>query len=313
MKEPGEQQVSHSETAGNHHNRLIGQKSPYLLQHADNPIDWFPWGSEAFKTAMKEDKPVFLSIGYSTCHWCHVMEHESFEDPEVAELMNDAFISVKVDREERPDIDNVYMAVCQAMTGSGGWPLTIIMTPDRKPFFAATYVPKERRFGRIGLLELIPRIKELWTTRRAELVDTADQIVAALRETSHDEAGERLGESTLKRAYEQLSERFDEANGGFGGAPKFPTPHNLSFLLRFWKRTGDERAPRMVEKTLQKMYRGGIYDHLGFGFHRYSTDSLWLVPQFEKMLYYQARLALAYTEADQATSSQVENSLRCFG
>jgi len=283
------------------HNRLIFQKNPYLLQHAENPVDWYPWSEEAFEKARKENKPVFLSIGYSTCHWCHVMAHESFEDPEVAKLMNETFVSVKVDREERPDIDSVYMTVCQMMTGSGGWPLTIIMTPKKEPFFAATYIPKETRFGRIGMLALIPRIKELWSTRQAEVLSSATQITASLRETTPEAPGEGLSEPLLHLAYEQLLERFDEHNGGFGNAPKFPTPHNLFFLLRYWKRTGNEKALNMVEKTLQSMRRGGIYDHIGFGFHRYSTDSRWLVPHFEKMLYDQALLAIAYTEAYQAT------------
>jgi len=283
------------------HNRLIFQKSPYLLQHAENPVDWYPWSEEAFEKAKKENKPVFLSIGYSTCHWCHVMARESFEDPKVAKLMNETFVSVKVDREERPDIDSVYMTVCQMMTGSGGWPLTIIMTPNKEPFFAATYIPKETRFGRAGMLTLIPRIKELWSTRQAEVLSSATQITASLQNTAPGAPGEGLNEPLLHLAYKQLLERFDEHHGGFGSAPKFPKPHNLLFLLRYWKRTGNEKALNMVEKTLQSMRRGGIYDHVGFGFHRYSTDSRWLVPHFEKMLYDQALLAIAYTEAYQAT------------
>ena len=283
------------------HNRLIFQKSPYLLQHAENPVDWYPWSEEAFEKAKKENKPVFLSIGYSTCHWCHVMAHESFEDPEVAKLMNETFVSIKVDREERPDIDSVYMTVCQAMTGSGGWPLTIITTPNKEPFFAATYIPKETRFGHVGILILIPRIKELWSTRQAEVLSSATQIAASLQNTAPGAPGDSLNESLLHLAYKQLLERFDGHHGGFGSAPKFPTPHNLLFLLRYWKRTGNEKALNMVEKTLQSMRRGGIYDHVGFGFHRYSTDSRWLVPHFEKMLYDQALLAIAYTEAYQAT------------
>ncbi len=283
------------------HNRLIFEKSPYLLQHADNPVDWYPWGPEAFDKARKEDKPIFLSIGYSTCHWCHVMGHESFEDLEVARLMNEFFVSVKVDREERPDLDNIYMAVCQMMTGGGGWPLTIIMTPDKKPFFAGTYFPKESRYGRIGMLDLIPRVKELWITKPDEVFKSANQITLALQQISSGAPGEDLGESTLRTAYEQLAQRFDAQYGGFGSAPKFPTPHNLLFLLRYWKRTGNEKALQMVEKTLRALRSGGIYDHVGFGFHRYSTDQLWLVPHFEKMLYDQALLAMAYTEVYQAT------------
>jgi uncharacterized protein YyaL (SSP411 family) len=279
------------------YNRLSQEKSPYLLQHAENPVDWYPWGPEAFAKAHKEDKPIFLSIGYSTCHWCHVMAHESFEDPEVARLMNEALVSVKVDREERPDIDGIYMSVCQIMTGRGGWPLTIIMTPEKKPFFAGTYFPKQSRLGQIGMVDLVPRIKEIWVTDREKVMDSAGKIATALQQMSNDRPGEELGESTLNRAYEQLAERFDEKNGGFGRAPKFPTPHNFFFLLRHWKRTGQEKALEMVEKTLKAMRSGGIYDHVGLGFHRYSTDARWCVPHFEKMLYDQALLSMAYTEA----------------
>jgi len=287
-----------------HTNRLIKEVSPYLLQHAGNPVDWYPWGSEAFQKAREENKPVFLSIGYSTCHWCHVMAHESFEDHTVAGLMNEVFISIKVDREERPDIDAIYMNVCQMMTGSGGWPLTIIMTPDKRPIFAATYIPKDGRFGRMGMLELIPHIKELWTVRHAELMKSANEITAALQQMSPDAPGENLDEHSLNLAYEQLVMRFDEQHGGFGSAPKFPVPHNLSFLLRYWKRTGKEKALQIVEKTLNAMRSGGIYDHVGFGFHRYSTDAHWIVPHFEKMLYDQAMIAIAYIEAYQATGKE---------
>ena len=285
-------------------NRLINETSPYLLQHAYNPVDWYSWAPEAFEKAQQEDKPVFLSIGYSTCHWCHVMAHESFEHPEVARLMNEVFVSIKVDREERPDIDNIYMTVCQMMTGSGGWPLNIIMTPDKRPFFAATYIPREGRFGMIGMLELLPRIKEFWTTQRSEALSLSNRITTTLQRVSQDAPGEELDRPTLELAYEQLAKRFDERHAGFGGAPKFPTPHNLLFLLRYWKRTGNEKALDMVEKTLQAMRRGGIYDHLGFGFHRYSTDSQWIVPHFEKMLYDQAMLAMTYTEAYQSTGKE---------
>jgi uncharacterized protein YyaL (SSP411 family) len=288
-------------------NKLISEKSPYLLQHAHNPVDWYPWGSEAFNRAHKEDKPIFLSIGYSTCHWCHVMEKESFEDPEVARLMNESFVCIKVDREERPDIDNTYMTVCQIMSGSGGWPMTIIMTPDKKPFFATTYIPKETRFGRIGMKELVPGIKALWEGRRDALLTSAEQIAGALDRIWSESPGSlgslagELGEGQLRMAYEQLSRSFDAQNGGFGTAPKFPTPHNLMFLLRYWRRFGDEQAIAMVEKTLEAMRLGGIYDHVGFGSHRYSTDSRWFLPHFEKMLYDQALLAMAYIEAYQAT------------
>ncbi|MFX1521026.1 MAG: thioredoxin domain-containing protein [Promethearchaeota archaeon] len=292
-------------------NRLIHEKSPYLLQHAYNPVDWYAWEAEAFEKAKKEDKPIFLSIGYSTCHWCHVMERESFEDPEVAKLMNDAFVSIKVDREERPDIDNLYMTVAQLLKGTGGWPLTIIMTPDKKPFFAATYIPKKGRFGMTGMLDLIPYIKELWTQRRDEVLNATNKVVSALKQVSKGVLGEELGEDMLKIAYDSLRGRFDEEYGGFSDAPKFPSPHNLLFLLRYWKRTDDEKALLMVEKTLQFMHLGGLYDHIGFGFHRYSTDFLWLVPHFEKMLYDQATLAMAYIEAYQATrKKEYENTAR---
>ncbi|UCH82586.1 MAG: thioredoxin domain-containing protein [Candidatus Latescibacterota bacterium] len=283
-------------------NRLAAEKSPYLLQHADNPVDWYPWGDEAFETAVREDKPVFLSIGYSTCHWCHVMEHESFEDSTVAALMNDAFINVKVDREERPDIDNVYMMAAQLVTGGGGWPLTVIMTPDKKPFFVATYIPRDNRYGRTGMLQLIPQIQAAWRDRRDEIHQHAQKITEGLGGMFDRRAGdEPLGADVLSAAFDQMSQRYDEANGGFGSAPKFPTPHNLLFLLRYWKRTGNERALEMVEQSLERMAAGGIYDHLGYGFHRYSTDQKWFAPHFEKMLYDQALLVMAYTEAYLAT------------
>jgi len=281
-------------------NRLSGEPSPYLSQHAQNPVDWYPWGEEAFERARAEDKPVFLSVGYSTCHWCHVMAHESFEDERVADLMNRVFVSIKVDREERPDIDGQYMAVCQMLTGAGGWPLTIIMTPDKKPFFAATYLPRESRFGRVGLVELIPRIEQVWRTRREEAVGSADRVAAAFRDSGRPRPGREPDRSTLDLAHDQLAQRFDRL-GGFSSAPKFPTPHNILFLLRYWRRSGNTQALDMAVKTLEAMRLGGIFDHLGFGFHRYSTDQRWLVPHFEKMLYDQALLALAYLEAHQAT------------
>ncbi|MFH1624202.1 MAG: thioredoxin domain-containing protein, partial [Pseudomonadota bacterium] len=289
-----------------HPNRLISEKSPYLLQHAYNPVDWYPWREETFEKAEREGKPIFLSIGYSTCHWCHVMEKESFEDPEVARLMNETFVCIKVDREERPDIDSVYMTACQMMTGSGGWPLTIIMTPGKKPFFAATYIPKESRFGRKGMKALIPNIKKVWESRKGEVIGSAEKVSKELEKISHDAPGEGLGEAMLTMAYGHLSRIFDERYAGFGSAPKFPMPHNVMFLLRYWKRSGDERALMTAEKTLDAMRRGGIYDHVGFGFHRYSTDAGWLLPHFEKMLYDQASLAMAYTEAYQAIDKKRE-------
>jgi uncharacterized protein YyaL (SSP411 family) len=223
---------------GEGQNRLALEQSPYLLQHADNPVDWYPWGEEAFEKARAENKPIFLSIGYSTCHWCHVMEHESFEDPEIAALMNDAFVNVKVDREERPDVDNIYIMVCQMMTGRGGWPLTIVMTPDKKPFFAATYIPRDDRYGGVGMVSFIPQIKSVWVNRRSEVDDASVQITEQLSRFVNDRAGqEALTAATLDLGYEQLAQRYDAARGGFGDAPKFPTPHNLLFLLRYWKRT----------------------------------------------------------------------------
>ena len=289
-------------------NRLQNEKSPYLLQHADNPVDWYPWGDEAFEKAKKEDKPILLSIGYSTCHWCHVMEHESFEDNEVAALMNENFISIKVDREERPDIDNIYMTVCQLLSkGSCGWPLNIIMTPEKKPFYAATYIPKQSRYGRLGMMELVPRIGEVWKNNREEILKSADsatQSLAVATDPTRIQASEELDNTTLKKTFQQLESRYDPAHGGFGNRPKFPTPHNLLFLLRYGQRTGNQKAIDMVSKTLESMSNGGIFDHIGFGFHRYSTDREWLVPHFEKMLYDQALLALAYTEAYQLTKNQ---------
>jgi uncharacterized protein YyaL (SSP411 family) len=287
-------------------NRLISEKSSYLLAHAYNPVDWYPWGDDAFERAKQQDLPVLLSIGYSTCHWCHVMAHESFEDPAVAKAMNDAFVCIKVDREERPDIDQIYMAAVLLMTGRGGWPLTVIMTPDKRPFFAATYIPKNGRFGRMGMMELIPTIKTLWESRRGELLSSADRIIEGLKQSQDAQLQDKgktaeLDASTLEAAYNGLSRIFDIRNGGFGSAPKFPTPHNLLFLLRYWRRSQDANALEMVEETLEAMRMGGIYDHIGFGFHRYSTDAEWLVPHFEKMLYDQALLIMAYAEAYQAT------------
>ncbi len=282
-------------------NLLIHEKSPYLLQHAHNPVNWYPWGDQAFEKAKSADKPIFLSIGYSTCHWCHVMERESFENPRIAKLMNDAFVNIKVDREERPDIDSLYMSVAQMMTGSGGWPLTIIMRPDKTPFFAATYIPPETRFGRMGMDELVPEIQRLWKQDRTRLDTISKNIQDSLEASASGSFGAELGEGVLEMTYDRLHERFDEEHGGFGFRPKFPSPHNLLFLLRYWKRTNNGDALRMVENTLDAMRLGGIFDHVGFGFHRYSTDPKWLLPHFEKMLYDQAMLIMAYAEAYQAT------------
>jgi hypothetical protein len=285
-------------------NRLSAEKSPYLLQHAHNPVNWYPWGDEAFWRAARENKPIFLSIGYSTCHWCHVMAHESFEDTEVAALLNRDFIAIKVDREERPDIDSTYMTICQMMTGQGGWPLTIIMTPEKKPFFAATYIPKLGRFGMTGLVDILDQISRLWQDQRDELLASAEKIVSVLATSKEESPGSVPDIRVLAKGYEDLSLMFDETYGGFGTAPKFPTPHNLLFLLRYAKRTGNPRALKMVTKTLTTIQYGGIHDQIGGGFHRYSTDSRWRFPHFEKMLYDQALLLAAYTEAFLATGMQ---------
>jgi uncharacterized protein YyaL (SSP411 family) len=285
----------------NKSNRLIKEKSPYLLQHAYNPVDWYPWGEEAFQKAKKMDKPIFLSIGYATCHWCHVMEKESFENREIADLLNNAFICIKVDREERPDIDNIYMTITQMMTGSGGWPNTIIMTPEKKPFFAATYIPKESKWGRMGLKELIPQIIDFYKKNRKEVENEASKLILSLKRDPINISGYKLEEEVLHLNYKMLLEIFDDKSGGFGSSPKFPTPHKLLFLLRYYKRTKLEKALYMVEKTLQEMRKGGIYDQIGFGFHRYSTDSKWFLPHFEKMLYDQALISMAYIESYQLT------------
>ena len=281
-------------------NHLRGETSPYLLQHVDNPVDWYPWGEEAFRKAREEDKPVFLSIGYSTCHWCHVMAHESFEDAEIAELLNRYFVSIKVDKEERPDVDSIYMAVCQAFTGSGGWPTSIFMTADQKPFFAGTYFPKSTRGRMIGLRELLILIHQKWSSERQILIDQAEEIVAHL--TKADESGVVPADTDLIHSAVGLYKHiYDRENGGFGRAPKFPTPHNLLFLLTCCERQGDPECLKMAEHTLLQMYRGGLFDHIGFGFCRYSTDERFLAPHFEKMLYDNALLLLAYCKVYEVT------------
>ena len=287
-----------------YNNHLAEEKSPYLLQHANNPVNWHAWNDEAFEIAKRENKPVFLSIGYSTCHWCHVMAHESFEDEDVASLMNDAFVNIKVDREERPDIDNVYMKVCTMLTGSGGWPLTIIMTPDKEPFFAGTYIPKVTRMGRMGMVELIPKVQQVWQNNPEEIEKSAASIIKALNQRADHTPKIDLNLQNLFTATEHYKQMYDKVNGGFGDSPKFPTPHNLLFILRQYNRTKNKELLEMVENTMTKMHQGGIYDHLGYGFHRYSTDGKWLLPHFEKMLYDQALIALAYLELYQATGKE---------
>jgi hypothetical protein len=282
-------------------NSLGNSKNPYLLQHKDNPINWFEWSEEPFEIAKKANLPVFLSIGYSTCHWCHVMAHETFEDDEVANVLNRNFISIKLDREERPDIDNIYMTVCQMLTGSGGWPLTLFLTPDKKPFFAGTYFPKTSNYGRIGFLQLINKITDLWNNSYFEVIESSNNITKMLEEDNLVENldSEELNLSALK-LFNGLTDKFDEYYGGFGTRPKFPTPQNLVFLYHYYKNTNNTKAFYMLEKTTSEMLKGGIYDQVGGGLHRYSTDEKWLLPHFEKMLYDNACflniLALVYKE-----------------
>jgi uncharacterized protein len=282
--------------------RLAGQKSPYLQEHARDLVHWYPWGPAAFAQAQKENKLIFLSIGYSSCHWCHVMQKENFQNPRVGGLMNQDFVSILVDREERPDIDDQYLAVCEMLTGSGGWPLNIIMTPDRKPLFASTYIPTESVAGRPGMLELIPEIERKWKRHPAQLSQGGEKVAELLQTAlDRDAPGRPLDQAALDKAYRELAASFDTRYGGFGTAPKFPPALDLFFLLRYWRKTRDAKGLAMVEKTLDAMRAGAIFDQIGFGFHRYATDEEWDVPHFEKMLYDQALLALAYTEAYQAT------------
>ncbi|NLT48537.1 MAG: thioredoxin domain-containing protein, partial [Clostridiales bacterium] len=290
-------------------NRLIQEKSPYLLQHAHNPVDWFPWDQEAFDKAKDQDKPIFLSIGYSTCHWCHVMERESFEDEDVAAALNKNFISIKVDKEERPDLDLVYMTACQLLTGQGGWPTTLLLTPDGDPFFAGTYFPKESRGGMPGLLSILDSTAKAWNENREELLEAGRDMTARLNTLKGEEIGawmdEPLNDQRIMQGISQLQSTFDERNGGFGRSPKFPTPHNLLFLLAAHEGKLSDSALEMAEHTLVQMYRGGIFDHIGGGFSRYSTDPYWLAPHFEKMLYDNALLSFVYTEAYRLTEDSL--------
>ena len=285
-------------------NRLIKEESPYLLQHAYNPVDWYPWGEEAFEKAKSENKPIFLSIGYSTCHWCHVMAHESFEDASTAELLNKNFVSIKVDREERPDIDSVYMTVCQAFTGGGGWPMSIFMTADKKPFFAGTYFAPESRYGMPGFQDLLLALSDHWKKDRSRLLESAEEIIKQL---CTDEADDHSAgtEDLIKKAVKIFSQSFDAVNGGFGAAPKFPAPHNLIFLTLYAKLKHKESVYQMVDKTLMQMRKGGIFDHIGYGFSRYSTDEIFLAPHFEKMLYDNALLMIAYAFAYSVSAESV--------
>ena len=281
-------------------NRLIHEQSPYLLQHAHNPVDWYPWGEEAFARAKAEDKPIFLSIGYSTCHWCHVMAHESFENTDIAAILNKWFVCIKVDREERPDIDQMYMAATQALNGSGGWPMSVFVFPDGRPFWAATYIPPEGRYGRPGFPDILNAVHTAWTSRREELADSAVGLIDAL-EGAHRKPASDIQDSADDRACSSLLATFDTRYGGFGGAPKFPRPVVYNFLFGYWQQTGKDKARDMALVTLKAMARGGMYDQLGGGFHRYSVDGQWRVPHFEKMLYDQAQLAASYLDAYQIT------------
>ncbi len=286
-------------------NRLIHEKSPYLQQHAHNPVNWYPWGEEAFEDARKMDKPVFLSIGYSSCHWCHVMREESFEDESVAEMINEHFIPIKVDREERPDVDHVYMSFCQAMTGQGGWPMNILMTSDGKPFYAVTYLPKNPPPGHMGIRDLISNISALWRNERSKILSAAENAVQVVSETVSEYQEGEISPEVFEKCFMTLKEAFDPIYGGFNKAPKFPTPQHLLFLLRYWKKEKDPVAMEIAEKTLMGMYKGGIYDHVGFGFSRYSVDEKWLVPHFEKMLYDNALLIKVYAECYAATGREL--------
>jgi uncharacterized protein YyaL (SSP411 family) len=280
-------------------NRLIHEKSPYLLEHAYNPVDWFPWGQEAFEKAKSENKPIFLSIGYSACHWCHVFRRESLEDTEIAAILNSNFISIKVDREERPDVDEIYMKAVTSMTGSGGWPLNVFLTPSLEPIFGGTYFPPVASHGLPAFRTILKGISDAWQSDREKIVESANEMKRSLVEIYSNDVSARtnLDDSILDLCFNELATIFDQKNGGFGGAPKFPSPSNLFFLLRYHKKTGSKAPLLMVSKTLDHMARGGIYDHIGGGFHRYSTDREWLVPHFEKMLYDNALLSQAYTEA----------------
>ncbi len=284
-------------------NKLINEKSPYLQQHVYNPVNWYPWGSEAFEKAQNENKPIFLSIGYSTCHWCHVMAHESFENETIAEYLNKFFISIKVDREERPEIDNIYMNICQIMNGNGGWPLTVFMDFNQKPFFVNTYFPPEDRYGRIGFLTLLKRINDIWLMDFNKIEQSIDAISNNMTLINEQSGGTFLSKGVLDIAFEEFLQSFDKQKGGFGKSPKFPSPHNLLFLLNYFITSQRTEVLTMVEKTLTQMRYGGIFDQVGFGFHRYSTDENWLVPHFEKMLYDQAMLILAYTETYRITKN----------
>lgn len=284
-------------------NRLIYEKSPYLLKHSTNPINWYPWSKEAFEEAKRKNRPIFLSIGYFTCHWCHVMEKESFEDQEIAEILNNNFVSIKVDREEMVEIDNFYMTSCQLLNRTGGWPLTIIMTPDKKPFFAATYLPKKSTPFHFGLLDILKKIKTFWKEKKLDLITYSDEITKNIKKilTLSPKSSNSSLDDLIKQAYMMLKEQYDHEYGGFRDAPKFLLPQHYIFLLQYYKKTEDENAINIIKKSLTKMRLGGVYDHIGYGFHRYSTDKMWLLPHFEKMLYDQAMMAICYLKTYEIT------------
>src|SRR6266705_3403679 len=292
-------------TTTHRENRLARETSPYLRQHARNPVDWYPWSEEALERARAEDKPIFLSIGYSACHWCHVMERESFESDEIAAVMNERFVSIKVDREERPDLDEIYMAATQMLTGQGGWPNSLFLTPDRKPFFAGTYFPPAARHGRPGFADVLVAASDAYRSRRDDVTRMAGEVAAQITRLSEMSLSTQLpAASILNRAFGELAGRFDNQEGGFGGAPKFPHSMDVSFLLRYHRRTGNPEAMRMAVLSLDKMARGGMYDQIGGGFHRYSVDARWLVPHFEKMLYDNALLSRLYLHVYQLTRDE---------
>lgn len=290
-------------------NHLVNEKSPYLLQHAFNPVEWYPWSEEAFEKAKALNKPIFLSIGYSTCHWCHVMERESFEDAEVAEALNTNFISIKVDREERPDIDQIYMTFSHVSTGQGGWPLNVFLTPEKKPFYVGSYFPKNYKYGRPGILEVLKGISNKWRESQGEVEDLAEKMTLMLNSLDEKKEQSTFNHDAFKESYSYFDQNFDVKYGGFGNEPKFPTPHNLFYLLRYFIAYKEPHALEMVEETLTQMYRGGIFDHVGFGFSRYATDRAWLVPHFEKMLYDNALLIMAYTETFQVTGKMLYKNI----
>ncbi len=289
---------------GEKSNRLIHEKSPYLLQHAFNSVDWYPWGEEAMQKAKAENKPIFLSIGYSTCHWCHVMAHESFEDKEIAVLLNQWFVSIKVDREERPDLDQMYMAATQMYSGSGGWPMSVFLFPDGRPFFAGTYFPPESRYGKPGFDDILLAIHRAWEDKNEDLQKSANQIISAIESSDQVGSSTVIEKNIFDKTYLNIAKEFDSQYGGFGSEPKFPRPVVFNFLLRYWHGQGNQKALDMVLETLESMAQGGMYDQLGGGFHRYSVDGQWRVPHFEKMLYDQAQLVNSYLDAYQITGEE---------